>query len=239
MTSMAKFLTMRFHRLGRLYCLVCGVLWSGILNSAEKDQLVTEWLSAAKSLQTWEAQVLQTRYLKAFTQPLVSTGKVWFATPNQFRWQLGEPVQSLALRTGPALWVLSPKLRRAEHYQLDSLGNGPAKDLMGLLDMGFPKDEVSFRKQFRIIEASTNSNSWSFRMEPESSSVKSMLPELKVEIAAGTKQLIATELILKDGSRLRNEFKELSRNSKISTGLFTTNLDATWKITTSGPPLKK
>jgi hypothetical protein len=135
--------------------------------------------------------------------------------------------------------VLSPKLRRAEHYQLDSLGNGPAKDLMGLLDMGFPKDEVSFRKQFRIIEASTNSNSWSFRMEPESSSVKSMLPELKVEIAAGTKQLIATELILKDGSRLRNEFKELSRNSKISTGLFTTNLDATWKITTSGPPLKK
>lgn len=76
-------------------------------------------------------------------------------------------------------------------------------------------------------------------MEPQSASVKNMLPELKVEIAAGTKQLIATELILKDGSRLRNEFKELRRNSELSTDLFTTNLDATWKITTSGPLLKK
>ena len=239
MTALAKFLSTRFRRFGRLFCLVCGVLWSGILNDADKDQLITEWLSASKSLQTWEAQVLQTRHLKAFTQPLVSTGKVWFATPNQFRWQLGEPVQSLALRAGSELWVLSPKLRRAENYRLDSLGNGPAKDLMGLLDMGFPKDEASFRKQFRILDVSTNAMTWSFRMEPQSASVKNMLPELKVEIAAGSKQLIATELILKDGSRLRNEFKELRRNSELSTDLFTTNLDATWKITTSGPPLKK
>lgn len=239
MTALSKRVSTRLNRLGRISLLAWGVVWVGILNASEKDQLVTEWLSAAKTLRTWEADVLQTRHLKAFTQPLVSTGKVWFATPNQFRWKLGEPAQSLALRNGPELWVLSPKLRRAEHYQLDSLGNGPAKDLMGLLDMGFPKDESEFRRQFRVIEVSTNASKWGFRLEPQSASVKTMLPELKVEIAPGTKQLMATELILKDGSRLRNEFKELRRNSDLSAALFTTNLDATWKITTTGPQLKK
>lgn len=206
---------------------------------ADSDALLGTWLTAATNLVTWEARVLQTRHLKAFTQPLMSTGRVWFAFPDRFRWELGEPPQSVALRSGPELTVLSPAFRRAETYRLDPGSPGPTRDLMGLLDTGFPRDAASFRAQFTVLGLETNPAVWRFRLEPRSASARRMLPELRLEIGAADRSLRATELVLADGSRLRNDFEELHRNVPLPNTLFTTNLDASWKLSRPGAPASR
>ena len=56
------------------------------------------WFSAQTNLHGFTADVIQTRTLKVLTQPLVSTGKVWVVIPNRFRWEIGQPAQTIALR---------------------------------------------------------------------------------------------------------------------------------------------
>ena len=57
-----------------------------------------QWLAVQTNLQSWSADFIQTRSLKVLAQPLVATGKVWVTTPGLFRWELGQPAQTIALR---------------------------------------------------------------------------------------------------------------------------------------------
>src|SRR5881296_2017055 len=59
--------------------------------------VVTAWLQAQTNIQTWSADVKQIRSLKTLLQPLTATGHVWFAAPNQFRWEIGQPPQTIAV----------------------------------------------------------------------------------------------------------------------------------------------
>ena len=62
-----------------------------------------------------------------------------------------------------------------------------------------------------------------------------VLTELTVFVATNDFQLRATELVFRDGSRLRNDFTNAVENAALEPALFATALDATWKIT---EPLK-
>lgn len=216
--------------------LACGVLIFPGLAATEfsADSLLQAWLAASTNLSSFQANLIQTRHLKALTQPLTSTGKVWFAAPNYFRWELGSPPQSIALRSGETLLILSPRMRRAESYPLGGAASGPAKDLMGLLDAAFPRSLDEFKKQFEVTGVSTHEEVLELKMVPRSPMGRKMMPSLTVELVAGSFQLRSTEMTFADGSRLRNEFSGMITNQPISEDLFRTNLDASWKTTRGG-----
>ena len=66
--------------------------------AADTNALLNAWHAAQTNLHTWTANFTQTRTLKTLRQPLVATGQVWFAKPDRFRWELGQPAQTIALR---------------------------------------------------------------------------------------------------------------------------------------------
>src|SRR6266487_27235 len=74
------------------------------------------WLNSQTNIRTWSAEVIQTRALKSLAQPLTATGHVWFAAPNRFRWELGDPPQTIAVRQAAEMLILYPRLKRAEKY---------------------------------------------------------------------------------------------------------------------------
>src|SRR5262245_33850193 len=75
-----------------LALLVLGsVLTPAIAQAAETNSLLATWFARQPNIQTWSADVLQTRALKSLTLPLTATGHVWFAEPNRFRWEIGHP----------------------------------------------------------------------------------------------------------------------------------------------------
>ena len=91
----------------------------------ERDIQFNRWFAAQTNLQSWSADFTQTRSLKVLSQPLVATGKVWVTVPNRFRWELGQPAQTIVLRQPDQLLIIYPRLKRAEKYSLSGVPPGP------------------------------------------------------------------------------------------------------------------
>lgn len=199
------------------------------------EPLLRAWLAASTNRASFRSDLTQTRHLKTFTHPLTATGRVWFQAPNQFRWELGDPPQSIALRSDDRMMVLSPRLRRAEVYALGGSASGPAKDLMGLLDAAFPRSLEELQAQFEVEGVTTNRDRLELTLHPRSPMARKLMPALTIGLDAATHELRSTELSMADGSRLRNEFHGFLTNAPVSPDLFRTNLDSSWTITRNDP----
>lgn len=208
----------------RLLTVIIG-LAPRLLSSAESAQLGKEalhrWLAAQTNLTTWSAAFRQTRHLKAFTEPLVSTGRVWFAAPSSFRWELGGAMpQSIAIGSGERLTLLYPRLKRAEIY--DMAGGGERnqwKDSLSLLKVGFPRSPEELWSQFRALGVAAEAEAVVVGLEPKAALTRRWIPEIKLTIGPRS-ELLATELVFSDGSRLRNDFSDARPNLELDPGLF-------------------
>src|SRR6185312_5318655 len=101
--------SLRSHlaKVARTFCLVVFIafLHERPLASDANPEL-TAWLNSQTNIQTWSAEVIQKRMLKSLTQPLTATGHVWFAAPDRFRWELGDPPETIAVRRPDQLLVI-------------------------------------------------------------------------------------------------------------------------------------
>ena len=205
-------------------------VFSGQLRASGTSQLLASWLTSQTNIQTWSAEVIQIRTLKSLTQPLMATGRVWFAAPNRFRWELGHPPQTIALRQPEQMLVVYPKLKRAERYPLTGNHSGPWTDTLALLEAGFPRSQSELESRFQIESEATASGIHEVTLQPRSASARRMMPHIKIAFATSDFSLRATELQFADGSSMRNDFTNAVMNPKLDDSLFTFDLDPAFKV---------
>ncbi|MEO7678487.1 MAG: outer membrane lipoprotein carrier protein LolA [Verrucomicrobiota bacterium] len=204
--------------------------------AADPSALLSQWLLAQTNIHTWSADFIQTRSLKSLTQPLTSTGQVWFATPNRFHWELGKPAQTIAVRQPDQMLVIYPKLKRVEKYPLSGTAAGPWRDALALLEAGFPRDRAALESRFKILATDVKDGVCELTLQPKSSAARRMMSQIKIAFSTNDFLLRATELQFADGSTMRNDFKNPRLNEKLDDALFSPPLDADFKIV---EPLKK
>ncbi len=200
------------------------------------DQVLEQWLTAQAGLRAWKAEFIQTRHLAVLTQPLTTPGRVWYSAPDRFRWELGQPARSVALREGNVLTVLSPALKRAERYALDGPSPGSVKEALSLLDTGFPRDSEAFRARFELLGVASTNGVWIFRLRPRNGATRQLMPGLTLEVRTNDLVLAASELQFTDGSRMRNDFTASERDPVLKPDLFRPDLDASWTVTQPAGP---
>ena len=188
------------------------------------------WLNSQTNIQTWSAEVIQTRRLKSLTQPLAATGRVWFAAPNRFRWELGDPPQTIAVRQAGEMLILYPRLKRAEKYPPIADRDGPWGDAFALLEAGFPRSPAELESRYRVMGQSTTNGIHQLTLQPRSASARRLMPQIKIDFATNDLSLRATELQFSDGSTMRNDFTNAVLNPKIDESVFTPALDPTFKV---------
>lgn len=241
-------------------CALLALLVSGLpAGAADANRVLEAWLAAQAGLKTWTADSKQVRTLKTLAAPLVSTGRVWYASPDRFRWELGQPAQTIAVRNGEQMWVVYPRLKRAEHYDLRGDQTGPWRDALALMEAGFPRDRAALDRQFRLIALTATNGQQVLGFQPVSPSARRFIAEVLVALsvepgapAAGAQRappastgspaapanavaLLATELVFADGSRMRNEFSCAVVNPDIDGALFTAPVPPDFTVT---EPLK-
>ncbi len=187
--------------------------------SATND-LLSSWLASRTNVQTWSAGVIQTRTLKTLTQPVTTTGRVWFQVPNHFRWELGDPPRTIAIRQQNRLVLLYPRLHRAELYPLTGASPGAWQDSLALIEAGFPRDAVELDQRFELLSAATADNRLRISLRPRSTSARRWMPQVDLVILVADSTLESSELHFADGSRLRNEFTNGVANPTIDPALF-------------------
>jgi len=192
--------------------------------------IITSWLNAQTNILSWSADVTQVRSLKTLTQPLSATGHVWFAAPNQFRWEIGKPAQTIAVRKSDEMLVIYPRLKRAERYAFNGQQNGPWKETLALLEAGFPRNEADLTRQFRILRVNDAKEAVRLDLEPRSAAGKRMMPRLSISFSPQDFMLRETELQFADGSTMRNIFTNPVLNPNVDPALFDPKLSPDYKI---------
>jgi outer membrane lipoprotein-sorting protein len=201
-----------------------------VSHAADPSGLLDCWFTAQTNLQTWSADLTQTRSLKVLSQPLVSTGKVWVAVPNRFRWELGQPAQTIALRQPDQLFLIYPRLKRAEKYSLDGAPPGPWKDALALLEASFPRSRADLESHFRVLSVTQTNSIVQVALQPKSASARKFMTEIQVSFRTNDFSLTATELKFSDGSSMRSDFTNPLLNAPLDEGLFGAKLDPDFTV---------
>ncbi len=198
--------------------------------TASPTTVVDAWLERQTRLETWSATVVQTRTIKSLARPLESKGLVWFRQPNRFRWQLGDPPRTIAVRTEDELVILYPRLKQAERFSLGA-GIDPAwRQALSLLEVGFPSDRESFYEGYEPLAATRTGDTWRLVLRPAGEQARRLVREVRFELAAADYLLLATELVFADGSTMRNDFRDHRLDPEIDPELFEINLNEDWSV---------
>ena len=192
--------------------------------------LLSSWFTVQTNLQTWSADFIQTRTFKSLTQPLVATGQVWFAEPNRFRWELGRPAQTIAVRAPDDLLIFYPRLKRVEKFPLTGQARGQWRDGLALLEAGFPRSEAALLSRFQILSQVTSNSVCALTLQPKSPPARRLMPQIRIEFTTNTLELCATELRFADGSTMRNDFQNGKLNPTLSSNLFNPPIDPAFKV---------
>ena len=203
-----------------LFCALSMAAWA-----ETNPDLLDHWLAAQTNLHTWTADCTQTRSLKVLDQPLVSTGKVWVALPDRFRWELGQPPQTIALRQPTELMLIYPRLKRVEKYPLQGQQSGPWRDALALLEASFPRSRAELESRF-LVKSVTQTNSLGcVTLQPKSASARKFITGIEVCFRLGDFALVSTEMSFADGSGMRNDFAHSVLNAPLRNDCFDAKIE--------------
>ncbi|WP_339065463.1 outer membrane lipoprotein carrier protein LolA [Teredinibacter turnerae] len=185
--------------------------------SQSSPDLLDKWLAHQAKIEHWHADVVQIRHIKNLTRPLRQEGELWFIKPNRFRWQLGTPVRTLAVRNAEQLVIAYPKLKQAEKYPFANITDPAMRQILLLLEVGFPSDADQFRQQYTLLNSepltpAADNPVIEFQLQPAAVLARKLLDKVSLEVDTSGMQLKATHLYFGDGSVLTNEFHNAQYN---------------------------
>ena len=222
-------------RLGRSLA-ACIFVASQTAFAADTNAVLDSWYAAQKNLHSWSADFTQTRTLKTLTQPLATTGHLDFAMPDQFRWVIGNPPRTIALRQDDKMFVIYPLLKRAEEYPLGRNTPQQWRDMMSLLQAGFPTSRQQFEAEFEVLSLTQTNSAWQLALQPQARLARQMMPELRLGLATNDFSLVSTEMVFADGSRMQSDFTHSVLNPVLDNKLFEWQPPADFTVT---EPLRK
>jgi outer membrane lipoprotein-sorting protein len=200
----------------------------------KQDLLLEQWLGRQSQVETWQADFVQTRKIPALVRPLISEGKVYFKSPAVFRWQIGEPPKTIALRSAENVTIYYPLLKRAERYPLEGGSSDPWKDALAMLDAGFPQSREELDRRFELKEISIENGTGRLLLQPRSYQTRKFLTRIELTFDPGRPGLISAEFEFGDGTILRNDFTNGEMNLPLESSLFELPDEADIQITYPG-----
>jgi len=149
---------------------------------------------------------------------------------GEFRWELGQPVQTVVLRRPDELLIIYPRLKRAEKYPLDAVPTGPMKDALALLDASLPRDRASMEAHFRLLSAAQTNAVLQMTLQPRSEAARKFIGEVVIGFHTNDFVIASTEMKFADGSALRNDFTNVVLNQPLAPELFEARLPADYTV---------
>jgi len=203
------------------------VLLLGVLSPAAAvaeahgaDAALEQWLARQARIAGWQARVEQVREMPGLDQPTRTRGRVWFQRPNRFRWQLGDPPRSIAVRDGGDLVIHYPRLERTERYAIDAATEGPERQALALLEVGFPEDPAAFLARYEVVDVVRDEGTVRFRLRPADAQARRLLEGLTLVVEPDHPVPRATVLRFADGSVMRNRFTDRQAGAIADDDLF-------------------
>ena len=181
---------------------------------------VKRWIIRQNDLHAVTADFTQTRSLAALRSPLQSKGRLWFISPDSFRWELGSPAKLIALRTRETIYLIQPAKKRAERSAVSATNQSVGGLGLGMMNIPFASDFANFQKQYETLAISTDGTCCHLALLPHDPQARKMLTSLQLDFNTTNGHLLSFEITTRDGSSLRNDFSNVKINTKINPSVF-------------------
>ncbi len=185
---------------------------------------IKTWIAQQALAHTLSADFVQTRRLRMLRDPVSRPGRFWFRAPGSFRWELGVPPETIALRGKDALFLLTTKTKKFTRQEISArAARGGFRDLPG---MEFPmaRDYPDFARRFEVRHVKVDGNLCTANILPLDQQARKYLEKIEIVFDTATGILSAFEIAFRDGSALRNEFSNVRVNREIDPATFDPDL---------------
>lgn len=205
--------------------LILFLILAPLLPAAAGDPSVVErWFQATSTASSVEVVFSQKRILKTIKLPIKNEGKLWIDyAEDRFRWQTGDPPQTIVLRVGTELTIIRTPGKRYEIRDLTQKSGAEErvkpKSGMTVLAGGFPRTLEAFEKQYRVLETKFEDGLHRVITKPLDARGESV-HEFVFLIDADSFFLRGFEIELEDGSSIEMVFDEVTPNVELNDGLF-------------------
>jgi outer membrane lipoprotein carrier protein len=178
------------------------------------------WLKRQSSITTLDTEFTQERKLPALKNPVTTQGRLSFSKPGKVRWQLGNPMETLAISDGTTLTLIETATKTARRTGVDS----PQAARFSLLSGKAFESVELFQQSFEIIESRVTSGIHQYTLKARDRRLRAQIPWIFLDIDPAKNELRALELELQDNSRLRTVFHNPRFNPKLDDSLFKPDL---------------
>jgi outer membrane lipoprotein carrier protein len=199
---------------------LCLLASAGFATAQSLEAPLDAWLARQESIRSMDVEFVQERRLPALKQPTTTTGRLSFSKPSLFRWQLGEPAETLVVSDGTTVTLIEAAARTARVVSADS---PRAARFAALSDKAFQNREA-FHQAFEVVESRVSSGIHQFTLRPRDRRFRSNVPWIFLDIDPATAELRAMEMELQDKSRLRSIFRTPVFNKELPASLFRPDL---------------
>lgn len=174
------------------------------------------WLKRQATISTLDAEFTQERKLPALKNPTTTPGRLSFAKPDKIRWQLGEPLETLAVSDGDTFTLIDAAAKTARRTRVDS----PQAVRFSLLSGKAFQSSADFHQAFDVVGFRVVSGIHQYTLKAKDRRTRSAVPWIFLDIDPRKNELRALEFELQDKSRLRTVFHHPRFNPKLDDALF-------------------
>ncbi len=193
---------------------------------------IRKWIAQQQSVRSIQADFVQTRALRTLRNPVASEGKFWFRAPASFRWQIGDPAKTLVLSNGGPVFLIQPGRKTAQKSA--GIGEKARAQGMGMVNFPMAASFEEFERSFEVLGVRVEDSTCRLEVLPRAAQARRHLTkiELRFDIVSG--KLLSFEIVTREGSSLRNEFRNVVVNARLAPETFTYDLTG-YKLTDAKP----
>jgi outer membrane lipoprotein carrier protein len=179
-----------------------------IANSAPLSEAdLKNLLAAIRQNRTTQADFQEQRAIRLMKKPILSSGKVWFQSPNKFRREVKGSSPSLTVSDGRQLWIYYPNFKSAERYPL---GKGsPLDSTVAAINSSLNLEDVENTFQ---ISATKTDNGYDLALTPRAASMKRVFQKLDLRINDQLR-VERTDMLLPNGDRIVTTYSNQTRGA--------------------------
>jgi chaperone LolA len=162
-------------------------------------------LAAIRQNRSTQADFQEERVIRLMRKPVLSSGTVWFQSPNKFRREVKGNSSSISVSDGRDLWIYYPNFKSAERYPL---GKGSTLDASVTAinsALNLENIETSFN-----ISATKSDNGHELALLPRSAAMKRIFQKLDLRINEKFR-VERTDMLLPNGDRIVTTYSNQTR----------------------------
>jgi outer membrane lipoprotein-sorting protein len=152
-----------------------------------------------------QADFQEEKNVKMLNKPIVSSGKVWFQSPNKFRREAKGNSPSITASNGQVLWIYYPKFKSAERYELGKRSPLDAGISAITASLNLENVEATYN-----ITATKEGDGYQLQLLPRNPSMKRFIQTFSIKLN-NELQVLRTDMVQPNGDRLVTTYSNENR----------------------------